>query len=42
MWPERDSNHSGEKPNGLKSQLSYPLGYGARVVSIDTEDISPE
>ena len=27
MWPERGSNHSGEKPNGL-SQLSYPLGYG--------------
>ena len=28
MWPERGSNHSGEKPNGLR-ELSYPLGYGA-------------
>ena len=24
MWPERDLNHSGEKPN-----VSYPLGYGS-------------
>ena len=28
MWPERGSNHSGEKPNGLG--VSYLLGYGGR------------
>ena len=32
MWPERGSNHSGEKPNEL-SQLSYPLGYGGPLCS---------